>query len=68
MTIQLTDEQHRAVQRGEPVRLMSAGLGEIVVLPATVYDDLQQAEAEQTAWAGLARKAASRWAEENPFE
>jgi hypothetical protein len=38
MTLQLTEEQRRAVKRGEPVRLKAGSLGEIVLQSANVYD------------------------------
>ena len=67
MTIHLTEDQRQAVQRGEPVRVEALGLGEIVVLQAELYDEEHHADAELAAWAKLSRKAASKWAKENPY-
>lgn len=65
MTIHLTEDQRQAVQRGEPVRVEALGLGEVVVLPAELYEEERQGDADLAAWAKLSRKAASKWAKEN---
>jgi hypothetical protein len=66
MTVELTEEQRQAIQRGEAVRLSVMDLGEVVVLPASAFVALLN-EQDKAAWAKLARKAATRWAQENPF-
>jgi hypothetical protein len=71
MNIELTAEQQQAVQKAEAVRLTVPELnGDLVLLPAEQYESLREFlddEREKAAWARLARKAANRWAEENPF-
>jgi hypothetical protein len=71
MTIELTEEQRQAVRNGQPVRLTIPDLGgDLVLLPAEHYESIRalvEDEQEKVAWARLARKAADRWAEENPF-
>jgi hypothetical protein len=49
MTLQLTEEQRRAVKRGELVRLKATGLGEVVLLRATVYDGSRKGRPKRTA-------------------
>ena len=68
MSLELSDAQRQAVQRGEPVRLTADDLGDVVVLQAQAYEELVRADADKVAWAKVARKAADRWAEENPFQ
>jgi len=71
MNIKLTAEQQEAVQKGEAVRLTVPELNsDLVLVPAEQYESLCELlndEREKAAWAQLARKAANRWAEENPF-
>jgi hypothetical protein len=71
MNIELTEEQRQAVRDGKMVRLTVPELGgELVLLRAEHCEslgDLLQDEQEKAAWAKLARKAANRWAEENPY-
>jgi hypothetical protein len=71
MNIELTAEQQQAVQKGEVVRLTVPELSsDLVLLRAEQYEILREFlddEREKAAWAQLARKAANRWAEENPF-
>jgi hypothetical protein len=70
MNIQLTDQQKQAARNGEAVRLTVPELdSDFVLLRAEKYElirDLLEDEREKAAWAKLARKAADRWAEENP--
>jgi hypothetical protein len=70
MNIGLTEEQGQAVKEGNPVRLTVPELGgNLVLLSAERYEsirDLLEDEQEMAAWAALARKAANRWAQENP--
>lgn len=69
--IELTQDQRQAILNGEPVRVASGKLGgEIVLVQAGLFDTLQELledRREKQAWAELARKAATRWAQENPF-
>ena len=71
MTIELTEEQRQALRNGKTVRLTIPELGgDLVLLPAERYESIRELledEQEKAAWARLARKAADRWAEENPF-
>jgi hypothetical protein len=71
MNIELTEEQKQAVRNGEAVRLTVPELdSDVVLLRAEQYENLlefSEDEREKAAWAKLARKAANRWAEENPF-
>jgi ASC-1-like (ASCH) protein len=70
--IELTEQQRQAVKQGEAIRLLAPELGEdVVLLRAEAYDtirELLEEEREKAGWAKLARKAAVRWAEENPLE
>jgi hypothetical protein len=69
--IDLTEAQRQAVKKGEAVRLIDPESGEeLVLLAAAAYEALRERredEQEKAAWAKLARKAADRWAQENPF-
>jgi hypothetical protein len=69
--IQLTEEQSQALRNGEPVRLPAPELGkEVVLLRGEDFARIQmllQDDREKAAWAALGRKAADRWAQENPF-
>ncbi len=69
--IQLTDEQNQALLKGEPVRLPLSDLGqEVVLLRGEDFARIQmllQDDREKAAWAAVGRKAADRWAQENPF-
>jgi hypothetical protein len=69
--IELSEEQRQVVLRGGAVRLMSSEIGEeLVLLRGADFARIQAAledEREKTAWAALARKAATRWSRENPF-
>jgi hypothetical protein len=49
MTLRLTEEQLRAVQRGEPVRLKASGLGELILLRASVYDENRKGTTKRSA-------------------
>jgi hypothetical protein len=48
MTLQLTEEQKRAVRRGEPVRITARGLGKVVLLSAKTYDEEHQSKPART--------------------
>jgi hypothetical protein len=67
----LTNEQRQAILEGQPVHIPAPDLGgEIVVLRADAYEairDQLEDKQEKPAWAKMARKAASRWSDENPF-
>ncbi len=69
--IQLTQEQSQALRNGEAVRLPMPELGkEVVLLCGADFARIQmllEDDREKAAWASLGRKAAKRWAEENPF-
>ena len=69
--IQLTDEQSQALRNGKPVRLPLPDLGqEVVILRGEDFARIQmllEDDREKAAWAALGRKAADRWAQENPF-
>ena len=71
MNIELTEDQGQAVRDGKTVLLTVPELGgELVLLRAERYEsirDFLQDQQEKAAWAKLARKAADRWAEENPY-
>jgi PHD/YefM family antitoxin component YafN of YafNO toxin-antitoxin module len=71
MQIELTEEQKQAVKNGKPVRVTVAELdSDLVLLRAQEYEDIREFledEREKAAWAKLARKAANRWATENPY-
>jgi hypothetical protein len=71
MNIEITEEQRQALRNGKTVLLTVPELGgELVLLPAKRYEnfrDLLEDEQEKAAWAKLSRKAADRWASENPF-
>ena len=63
----LTVEQVEAVKKGETVHVQMPGVGEVLVLLPGALTDLLEEEREKTGWARLARKAAERWAQDNPF-
>jgi hypothetical protein len=69
--IQLTEEQSQALRNGEPVRLPLCDLGqEVVLLRGQDFARIQmllEDDREKAAWAALGRKAAGRWAQENPY-
>lgn len=69
--IQLTEEQSQALRDGKPVRLPLLDVGqEVVLLRGEDFARIQMLlddDREKAAWATLSRKAAIRWAEENPF-
>jgi hypothetical protein len=71
MHIELTEEQRQAVMNGKTVLLTIPELGgDLVLLRADLYEsirDVLEDEREKAAWAKLSRKAADRWASENPF-
>ena len=71
MNIELTEEQNQAVRKGEVVRVTVPGFdSDLVLLRAEQYEhmhELLEDEREKAAWAKLAREAADRWAEENPY-
>lgn len=71
MNIELTEDQQQAIRKGEAIRLTLPEVDcDLVLLRAEAYDHLRESlaeEQEKAAWAKLARKAASRWAEENPY-
>ena len=66
MTLNLSDDQSRAVRRGEPIRLQNAELGEVVIMPAATFESLAD-DRERRAWKQLGEKAQSRWGRENPY-
>lgn len=68
MTLDLNQDQSQAVMRGEPVRITSDALGEIVVLQVAAYEEALAEEREKAAWSKVGRKASERWGQENPFE
>jgi hypothetical protein len=68
MTLELTEEQRQAVQRGEAVRLSGTDLGKVVVLSASAFEGALLEEREKAEWAQLGRNAAERWGRENPYE
>ena len=69
--IELTEKQRQALRNGEAVRVPALDNGEeVVLLRGEDYDRIQallEDEREKASWAGLSRKAATRWAQENPF-
>ena len=69
--IDLTEEQRQAILKGEAVRIPSPEIGEdLVLLRGALYEkirELLEEEREKAEWAKLSRKAANRWAQENPF-
>jgi hypothetical protein len=71
MHIELTEEQRQAVMNGKTVLLTIPELGgDLVLLRADLYESIRgvlEDEREKAAWAKLSRKAADRWANENPF-
>jgi hypothetical protein len=68
---ELTEQQRRAIQSGEAVRLPAPEIGDdVVVLRAAAYEAIQghlEAEREKQAIARVALKSAAKWAQENPF-
>jgi hypothetical protein len=69
--IELTEKHRQALRNGEAVRVPSPEIGEeAVLLRGADFARIQmllEDEREKAAWATVARKAASRWARENPF-
>ncbi len=67
----MTEQQSQALRNGEPVRLPVSELGkELVLLRGEDFARIQmllEDDREKSAWATLGRKAADRWAQENPF-
>jgi hypothetical protein len=63
----LTAEQVDAVKNGQTVRVQVPGVGEVVVLLPSALTELLEEERDKASWARLSRKAAERWAQENPF-
>jgi hypothetical protein len=63
----LTAEQAEAVKSGKPIRVEVEDVGEVVVLLPAALAELLEEEREKAAWARVSRKAADRWAQENPF-
>ena len=70
--IELIDEQRRAVQNGEAVRVPAPEIGEEVVLVrAAQYEHLQELledERKQQAVLRYSMKQAAKVARENPYE
>ena len=68
MILELTEQQRQAVVRGDPVRINAAGIGDVIVFrPGEIA--AQDGESDELAqMAALARRAAKRWGEENPFQ
>lgn len=71
MPIELTDEQRKDVQRGQPVKVAIPELGtDAVLLPAELYAQIRELlddEREQAAFRAFARKQAAKLARENPY-
>jgi len=71
MSIELTEEQRRAVKQGEPVRIPVPEIGEdVVLLRAAVYEEIRELledEREQQVFRAFARKQAAQLAKENPY-
>ena len=69
--LELTEKQRQALRNGEAVHIPSTEMGEEVVLlrgeDFARIQALLEDEREKAAWARFARKAAGRWAQENPF-
>jgi len=69
--IELTETQRQALRNGEAVHVPSPDVGdEVVLLRGQDFARIQMLlhhEREKAAWAKVARKAAIRWAQENPF-
>jgi hypothetical protein len=67
----LTIEQIEAVKKGEAVKLALPEVGgDVVLLRAETFEEMREIvsdDKEKAAWAALGRKAADRWACENPF-
>ena len=61
MNIELTDQQKRAVIRGEPVRLDAPPIGSVVVLRVADYDDLIQDARDKAALVSASTDALNRW-------
>jgi hypothetical protein len=68
MTLNLTDRERQALQRGEAVRLTAPGLGDVIVQQAEAFEDALAQARDKAALAQSARKAAERWAQENQFD
>lgn len=68
MTIDLNAEQIDAVKRGETVRLVTSGLGEVVIVRASEYKAQFEDDRCVAEWIQLGMESADRWARENPFE
>jgi hypothetical protein len=66
MTFNLTDDQCKAVQRGEPVHVCADAIGEVMIVPISAYEAMVD-EREKAAWAKLNRVARERWGRENPY-
>lgn len=70
--IELNEKQQQALRNGEAVRVAAANMSEdLVLLRGEDYARIQallEDEREKAAWAGVARKAGTRWAQENAFE
>jgi hypothetical protein len=69
--IELTETQRQALRNGEAVRVASPEMGEeVVLLRGQDFARIQmllEDQREKAAWSKVARKAAVRWAQENPF-
>jgi hypothetical protein len=69
--IELTEKHRQALRNGEAVRVPLPEMGEeVVLIRGADFARIQlllEDEREKAAWAEVARKAATRWAEENPF-
>ena len=68
MTIDLNAEQFEAVRRGEPVRLITSGLGEVVVFKASEYEAQLDDDRCIAEWVQFGLDTSDRWSKENPFE
>lgn len=70
MSIDLSEDQRRAVARGEPVHLRDPEIGvEIVLIRAEDYQRLVDEAAEidvRRAWLRQATETRRRWVRENP--
>ena len=67
MTLEITDQQWLAIERGESVYVNAGSVGALVLLKADAFDDALAQDRDKAALASAGRRAADHWARENPF-
>ena len=71
MSIDLTEEQKQALQKGEVVRVPVPGMGsDLVLMRADQYEDIREIlddERQQKAFREAGLRSALRWMKENAY-